>query len=160
MPELNMQEMIKVKNLAGWDVSFPRIFCNGANDTGVNIKRNNFVMLSRAEINAQFDAQNVHFVGEDGKGKRARVYVENKDCRIYAGFENAEGTVKQDILTDDKIREMFEIKAMTAFEEEVKGRIVTDAEKEKIVSAIKRLGLNDFKKIQFIEKYTGYTVES
>jgi len=158
MSQANMQDMLKVRNLTGWDVSFPRLLSSGAMDVGINIAKGAFVMLTRAEVYAQLDAKNILFVGEDGFGKHARVFIEDKSARVYGGFETDDDKSKQDILTDEKIVEIFEYKTQSVFEKYIKECIVTDAEKERIISAIKRLGINDYKKIQFVENYTGYKV--
>lgn len=151
---LNMDEKVSVRNLCDWSVSFKRIDVMG----DVLINANTTVRLPRGEIISQAQSGNNMFTGTDGKGSHARVYIEDKDTRIELDFEDAENKKSQLIVDDNKIKDIFAIKTKTAFEKAVNENIITNAEKAKIVNAVKRFKFNEFDKIQYIQKYTGMLV--
>lgn len=153
--ELNLDEKVVVKNLCAWDLSFPRIDTSG----DVYIVQKGSTRLTRAEIQAQIHANNRMLIGTDGVGSHARIYIDDKPSRVYFGFESEDKDDKQSILDIAAIKELIALTPQTKFEKAVKDKVVTQPEKLLLVEEGKKLGLNDFKKIQFIEKYTGYKFE-
>lgn len=154
--ELNLDTKVTVKNLAGWTVGFARL-ADGVGD--VNIVANGTARLSRNEIIAQCQSDNKLFSGTDGQGSHATLYIDDKPTRIEVGYENADGSLKQNILTDDKVKELFAQKSQANFERTLMTEIHTRAEKYALMQSIKRLKINDYSKIRFSERYTGYTLQ-
>jgi hypothetical protein len=84
------------------------------------------------------------------------LYIDDKDTRVYVGFETEK--TEQPVLTEDKIKEAFNIKNKAQFEKTIKNLVVTLAEKKLLVEAMNELKVNDYNKIKFVEKYTGMPV--
>jgi len=150
--EINMDKKVEIKNLCAWDLYFDRIETNGT----VKIPRNGRTRLSRAEIQAQVYGNNVLFVGVDGEGSHARVFINDKDTRVMLGFDGEDGKKTQVVLDSNIIKTLLEYKTMKAFEKNVKDKVKTVAEKNFLIEEAKRQKLNDYDKISFIEEYTGY----
>lgn len=154
--DLNLDARVTVKSIAGWNVGFARV-ADGFGD--VNITPNGSARLSRNEIIAQVQNGNKLFVGSDGAGSHATIYIDDAPTRIWLDFESEDGSRKQDIFSDAKIKSLFDIKTQKSFEAKFTAAIRTRAEKYATIQAIKRLGLNDYNKIRFAENYTGYKVQ-
>jgi len=152
--ELNLDAKVTVKSIAGWNTGFARKV-EGIGD--VNIAPNGSVRLSRNEIIGQVQSGNKLFTGVDGVGSHATLYIDDKATRIEVEFENENTT--QNVFSDSKVSELFEIKSLEAFKKRFTEDIYTRAEKFAVIEAIKRLKLNDYSKIRFIEEYTGYKVQ-
>lgn len=151
---LNMDEKITVRNLCEWTVSFKRLDDKG----DVLINANTTARLPRSEVISQVQSRNTLFSGTDGLGSHARIYIEDKDTRVELDFEDTDGKKTQFIVDDNKIKELFAIKTKSAFEKAVREAVVTNAEKSKLVSAVKKLKFNEYDKITFIQEYTGMSV--
>lgn len=151
---LNMDEKISVKNLCEWTVSFKRLDVMG----DVLINANTTVRLPRGEVYSQVQSGNNLFTGTDGIGSHARIYIEDKDTRVDLDFEDAEGKNPQLIVDDNKIKELFAIKTKSAFEKAVRTSVVTNAEKAKLAVSVKKFKLNELDKAQFIQEYTGMSI--
>ena len=65
---------------------------------------------------------------------------------------------KQDFLTQDTIKKIFDLKTKKSFEDNIKKSVVTRAEKYYLLHTIKNLGFNDYSKIAFCEEYCGRRV--
>ena len=154
--DLNLDARVTVKNIAGWTVGFSRV-ADGVGD--VNITPNGSARLSRNEIIAQVQNGNKLFLGTDGAGSHATIYIDDAPTRIWLDFESEDGSRKQDVFSDVKMKSLFDIKTQKSFESKFPAAICTRAEKYAAIQAIKRLQLNDFNKIRFVENYTGYKVE-
>lgn len=152
--ELNLEENVTVKSISNWDTTFSRKTTLG----DVLIAPNGSMRLTRNEIIAQVQSGTTLFTGTDGRGKHATLYIDDAPTRIYLGFESKDGSEKQDVFTDARVKEVFKIASQDAFEKECRKVFVTRAEKFAVVDAIRRLKINDFSKIRFVENYTGYTV--
>ncbi len=151
---LNMDEKISVRNLCEWTVSFKRIDSIG----DVLINANTSIRLPRGEIYSQVQSGNNLFAGIDGVGSHARIYIDDKETRVDLDFEDTEGKKTQLIVDDNKIKELFAIKTKNAFEKAVRETVITNAEKAKLASGVKKFKLNEFDKVQFIQDYTGMSV--
>lgn len=154
MSELNLEEKIILKNLANWTVGFSRKDSGFAGD--ISIPKNGTVRLSRGEVIMQSQYGNRLINGIDGRGSHATVYIDDKATRVELEFESEDGKRQQDILTEDKVKKMFELKTFSTFEKHMKENIVTRAEKYSLIKIVKKLKLNDFDKIRYIEEYTGF----
>ena len=80
--------------------------------------------------------------------------IEDKATRIEVGFETEEKSQK--VFSDALIEELFDVEPPDEFQMYFKESIRTRAEKYAAIDAIKRLKLNDYNKIRFVEDYTGY----
>ena len=147
---------VKLKNLTSWILTFKRI--NAVGD--VVMPPNSIITLSEDEVMAQIYNGNKLFVGDDGKGAHARIYIDNEDLRINAEFESKNTGKTQEVLTDKVLKEIFDEKTLTKFKETVKSKVKTQAEKLKVVEYAKKSKLNDHDKIEFLEKYTGFKLAS
>lgn len=151
--EFDLTKKVKVHSIADWGTSFGR--SNGVGSVG--FAPDSSMLVERSEIMYQIQNGNIAFVGIDGIGSHATFYIEDARTRQEIGFEDDER--KQLFLTEDIVKKMFELKSMPAFEKAVKERVVTRAEKSAIIRMIKKLELNDYRKIRYLEDYTGFKVE-
>jgi len=151
---INLEVKVVVRNIADWDANFARLV-DGYGD--VRIVPNGTVMLSRNEIIAQVQNGNTLLAGIDGAGSHANLYIEDEATRRELGFET--DTKKQNILNDEKVKALFALSPQNRFEEEFKKEILTRAEGKALMGIVKRLGINDYNKIRFAEKTTGFTYE-
>lgn len=149
---LDLDEKVTVKSISVNQVDFPRK-ADGVGGS-VTIMPMGKVRLSRNEIIAQINDNNNLLAGVDRKGSHATLYIDDAPTRIELGFESEDGTVKQAIFSDELLQDLFAIKNQEDFENAFKKAIVTRAEKSAVMPAIQRLGLNDYYKIRFAEKYT------
>ena len=154
--ELNLDTKVTVKNIAGWDVGFARIADGNGGD--VKIPPEGSARLSRNEIIAQVQNGNTLFNGVDGVGSHATIFIDDEATRREVGFDSEDGTIKQKIFSDSIVKELFNKKSQSSFESNVQDQIVTRAEKFAIIQTVKKLKLNDFSKIRFLEDYTGFKV--
>lgn len=151
--ELNLEEKVTVKNIAKWKVSFSRI-SDGIGD--VNISPEGSIRLSRNEIIAQIQNGNKLFTGIDGEGSHATLFINDDFTRVEVDFDSKDGTKKQDVFNEKKVKDLFAIKSVGGFETQLKRSIRTRAEKYAFMATIMKLKLNDYNKIKISEDYTGY----
>lgn len=151
--DFNMNENISIKNLTNFPVGFRRINGNGE----VNLPPNTSILIDRAEVISQVQSKNMLFCGEGHEASHAYIFIDDKPTRIYVGFETEEKP--QSIITEEKIEKIFETKSQKNFEKAIAELAVTFAEKKMLVDTIKKLGINDYNKIKFVEKYTGMKIE-
>ena len=152
--ELNMDQKVTVRNLAGWTVGFRRIETQG----DVTIPKEGTVRLSRSEIISQIQSGNRLFIGIDDRGSHATLYIEDEPTRLEVEFDSKEDKRIQLILNSDLVKKLFDYKTMKTFEDKLHEYVITRAEKFAITQIIKKLKLNDHEKIRIIENYTGYKV--
>jgi len=145
----NLDEKVVIKNLCAWNLYFPRVESLGE----VKVAPNGKMRLTKAEIQAQMFSGNKMFVGIDGQGSHARIYIDDKNTRQLVEFEQEE---RQKILDHESVKELLAYKTQKSFEKNVKDRVKTQAEKNFLIEESTKQKLNDFEKINFIEKYTGY----
>lgn len=155
--ELNLDEKVTVRNIAGWNVGFSRVADGAIGE--VSITKRGTARLTRNEIIAQVQNGNKLFLGIDDRGSHATLIIEDTPTRIEVDFENSDGTLKQNVFSNDVVKELFKITNQASFEQRMKDYIRTRAEKYAIIEAIKELKLNDYSKIRFIENYTGYRIQ-
>ena len=148
-----MADKVSIVNLTPWDQGFARMNTVGA----VNLPPYGRMNIDREEIISQCYNRNVQFVGIDGQGSHARIYVE--DVEIRKEFEFDTDTRKQNVLTNEKIAKLFEYKRMSDFEKNLKDLVRIHAEKFMIVEYIKKHKINDYDKIKSVEKYTDIKIE-
>lgn len=114
--------------------------------------------LPISEVMAQIYAGNKLFVGTDRKGSHARLYVEDKEIRIEAGFETEDNTVQQVIVDESTIKALFDIKTASAFKKALASKIKTEPEKQLIISVIQSGNVNDYDKVKMVEDYLGRNI--
>ena len=151
LKEFNLDMRVNVKNLAGWTVGFGLLhdIAGGA----ISFMKDSSQRMTRNEILAQVNNNNTMFTGTDGNGNHAMLYIDDDETREYIGYDKEEG--KQLVFTDEIVKKLFSM-PQDEFENKIKYYIVTRAEKYSLMEAIKRLGLNDYSKIMFAERYTGF----
>lgn len=152
--ELNLEQQVTVRSIAGWIVGFARLTSIG----DVTIPKRGAIRLTRNEIISQVQNGNKLFTGVDGLGSHATLYIDDELTRKEVGFDDTSAG-KQDVFTDETVKRLFAIKSIKSFEESVKTSIRTRAEKYALIVSIIRLGLNDYDKIQFSERYTGFKLD-
>ena len=147
---LDMDKRSKVVNLCPWAVSFMLPNSNGE----VLLEANKSTTINNEELVTLADNQNVMFCGT-GDGNHARIYVENPDYRQYVGFDDPENKKIQFVLTSDECAKILELKTDSTFEKHVKEKVVLNHEKEIFMSYCRKVKLNDYNRIKFLEEYTG-----
>lgn len=150
--ELNLEQKVTVRSISSAQTGFRR-----HDNTGdVTIPPKGSVRLTRSEVLAQIQGGANHLLlGEDGMGSHATLYIEDTPTRIEAGFESEDGKVKQVILTEAVVKELF-AKKQQDFEKSFPEVVVTTFEKDAVMEIARKLGINDYRKIRFAEQYTGY----
>lgn len=152
--ELNLDQKVTVKNIAGWNVGFARIDSSG----DVTITADGSTKLTRNEIIAQVQNGNKLFTGLDGNGAHATLFIDDDATRQEVGFDSE--TNKQVVFSDSVVTGLFASKSrFETFQNKLTEAIQTRAEKYAIIQAIKRLKINDYSKIRFVEDYTGFKVQ-
>jgi len=150
--ELNLDAKVTIRSIADWDTSFKRY------DTGADVLINphGTFRLPRSEVIAQVDGGNKLIGGVDGKGSHASILIDDASTRVELGFESEDGTEKQLCYSDELVKEVFAVASQNEFEREFKEKFITRTEFMAVMKAIPRLGINDYRKIRFVEDYTGF----
>ncbi len=154
MDSFDMSKNIMIKNVTSFPVGFRKISGEGE----VNIPPYTSILISRSEVVSKVQSRSTLFWGETQDGKHPWIYIDDKETRIYTGLETE--TEPQSIIDEKKISDAFGLKNMSAFKKAIEELAVTFAEKKMLVEAVSKLNFNDYKKIKFIEEYTGMTVEN
>ena len=145
---IDINSKSKVRNLAEWPISYERINTPGDE----YLKANSVIYINNAEIESQVQNGNKFFTGT-GTGDHARLFIENPDLREYLGFDNKTEGKTQFILDEEKCKQILEYKTFSVFKKHLEEDIVTNHEKAKIMNYARKTKLNDYEKIQEIEKY-------
>ena len=146
---LNLEQQVTVRSIAGWTTGFSRMLTVG----DVTIPSRGSIRLSRNEIISQVHNNNGLFNGIDGRGSHATLIIDDKSTLKEVDF------ITDLQFSDNKVKKIFEIQNQDTFEDEIKKQIVTRAEKYALMVSIVKQKLNDFAKIRFCEKYTGYKID-
>ena len=153
---VDTNKKVSLKNLTNWNLTFKRI--NSLGD--IIIPPNGKVTMPCEEVMSQIYNNNRLFVGENGKGSHARIFIEDEEIRLEAEFESKDNKKSQEILTDEKLKEIFTLKTLVSFKKNIQEKVKSQAEKSKVIEYAKTIKLNDHDKIEFLEKYTGYKLEN
>ena len=153
---VDTNKKVSLKNLTNWNLTFKRI--NSLGD--IIIPPNGKVTMPCEEVMSQIYNNNRLFVGENGKGSHARIFIEDEEIRLEAEFESKDNKKSQEILTDEKLKEIFTLKTLVSFKKNIQEKVKSQAEKSKVIEYAKTVKLNDHDKIEFLEKYTGYKLEN
>lgn len=154
MIELNMEEKVTVRNIAPWSVGFPNLV--GRGDT--NIAPNGTTRIKRDELSDQISSGNKLLTGFDAYGSHATIYIEDADTRKLFEFDSEDGKRTQNVISKEKIQKWFDLKTISAFEKNIKENVVTRAEKQFLLKAIKDLKLDSYEKIAFCESYCKFSL--
>lgn len=153
---VDANKKVTLKNLTNWNLTFKRI--NTLGDVIIPPK-GKITMLSD-EVTAQIYNNNRLFTGDDGKGSHARIFIDDEEIRYEAEFESKENKKEQEILTDEKLKEIFSLKTLVSFKKNIQEKVKSQAEKAKVIEYAKLYKINDHDKIEFLEKYTGFKLEN
>lgn len=145
----NMDAYTTCINLCNWSL----YFTVPGTSAEKMIKANGSIDLLNREIKLLSDNNDIFFVGT-GNGNHARVYIEDDNMRIYCGFDSEDGKRKQNILNDEKCQKLFDYKTQSTFEKNIQEEVITEAEKDYIMSYARKNKINDFEKINYLESYT------
>lgn len=147
--ELDLGQQVTVKSIANWLTGFARKTSQG----DVSIPPKGMIRLTRNEIISQAQSGNKLLAGENLDGNHPTLIICDDATNEYLGF------VGKTFYSDDLVDELFAIKTQAAFEDAVKDKIVTRAEKHAIMVTISKKGYNDYSKIHYLEGYTGFTLD-
>lgn len=147
--EIRLDKKVTVRSIAPWATGSTRKTSAG----DVTIPSLGTVLLSREEIIAQGQNGNTLLTGIDGVGSHATWYIEDDYTRNELSFDTDKK--KQEFLTQDEIKRIFDLKTKKSFEDNIKKSVVTRAEKYYLLHTIKTLGFNDYAKNAFCEDYCG-----
>ncbi len=147
--EIRLDEKVVVRSLAPWNTGAARKTTIG----DITIPAKGTVYLTREEIIAQAQNGNKLVNGIDGYGSHATWYIEDDYTRTDLGFD-VDGK-KQEFLTSEVVSHIFDLKTPKSFEDNIKKKVVTRAEKSFLMECIKTLGINDYNRIQFCIEHTG-----
>lgn len=147
--EIRLDKKVTVRSIAPWTTGASRKVSVG----DITIPPLGTVLLSREELIAQGQNGNTLLTGIDGIGSHATWYIEDEFTRKELSFDVDEK--KQEFLTQEKIKKIFELKTKKSFEENIKKSVVTRAEKFYLLRTIKDLKFNDYEKNAFCEEYCG-----
>lgn len=147
--EIRLDKKVTVRSIAPWTTGASRKVSVG----DITIPPLGTVLLSREEIIAQGQNGNTLITGIDGVGSHATWYIEDDYTRNELSFDLDDK--KQEFLTQEKIKKIFDLKTKKSFEDNIKKYVVTRAEKFYLLHTIKALKLNDYEKNAFCEDYCG-----
>ena len=150
--EIRLDKKVTVRSIASWTTGSTRKTSVG----DITIPAMGSVLLSREEIIAQGQNGNTLLTGIDGVGSHAEWYIEDEYTRSELSFDVEDK--KQEFLTEDTIKKIFDLKTKKSFEDNIKKCVVTRAEKIYLLHIIKTLCLNDYSKIAFCEEHCGHRV--
>ncbi|MCY9038617.1 hypothetical protein MOE77_17035, partial [Bacillus inaquosorum] len=100
------------------------------------------------------------YVGTDGQGSHAKIFIDDKETRVHLGFEAAENDSEQEVITPERIKQILAYKTQKTFEENVTKDIKLESEKAQLFEIAKKEKINDYKKIKFIEEFTGFKFDT
>jgi len=158
--ERDGKKKVTVKNISNVDMYFLYEMSDyrfSADRIEILIPARQSKQIAVEELINKFQNQNPSICGVDGLGNHATLFIENVDLRKYFGFE------KQQILSPEKINEMFKIDKFNEFERAIRKNVVSLSEKLTLVEIAKAKfkdgSLDSASKIKFIEQYTDETID-
>ena len=147
--EIRLDKKVTVRSIAPWTTGSTRKTSVG----DITIPALGTVLLSREEIIAQGQNGNTLITGTDGVGSHATWYIEDDYTRSELSFDVDDN--KQEFLTQDEIKRIYGLKTQKSFEDNIKKKVITRAEKFYLLHTIKSLKFNDYNKNAFCEDYCG-----
>lgn len=146
---IKLDEKVSVKSLAQWPTGARRLLSVG----DIMIPAGGFIQLSREEIIAQVQSGNRLFTGGAFGVDHATWFIDDAWTRKEVGIDT--DTKTQEFLDKNSVKKIFDLKTKKAFEDQIKKRIKTDAEKCTLMAILNELKINDYARIRFCEEYTG-----
>ena len=143
---LNLEEKITLRNIANWPVAFAREETTG----DIVISANGFVRLTRNEVILQVNKGNRLFTGAKLDGNHPTIFIDDEPTRIELGYD------QQIVLTEQLVEKLMSLSDFNTFVSQVNGNIITRGEKYSFAKALEEKGFNDYKKMMYLESYTGY----
>nr|MDH3154457.1 hypothetical protein [Bacillus licheniformis] len=153
---IDLDKKITIKNLCTWDLYFKKLESYG----DFRLPANGIRQITVGEVQSQVYDNVKMFVGTDGKGSHAKVYIDDKETRVHLGFEAEEKGDEQNVITPERIKQILSYKTLKAFKENIENEIKLESEKAQLIEVAKKEKINDYEKIKFIEEYTGYKFET
>lgn len=151
---LDMSKRVVVRSIAPWGVGFPNKVTN--NDTVIEPLGK--ASVRREELVEQVNADNKLIAGIDGIGSHAYLYIEDEATRRLLDFDSLDGTRKQKFLSDEKIKEIFEIADIEKFKAAIVDEVVVRAEKQYLLKAIEKFGFDSYAKIEFCKGHCKFNL--
>lgn len=149
---IKIDKKVTVRSIAPWSTGASRKTTSG----DITIPPLGSVLLTREELISQGQNGNTLLTGIDGVGGHATWYIEDEYTRQELSFDT--DSKKQEILTVDNIKKIYDLKTKKSFEDNIKKSVRTRAEKYFLLYTIKSLGLNDYTKNSFCEEYCGIRI--
>lgn len=143
---LKLDEKVTLRNLASWPVGFIRNESPG----DISIPANGTIRLTRSEVIAQSQNGNKLINGIDSLGSHATVYIEDKRTRLELNFDSPNS--EQQIISEKKIKDIFEEKDEKEFENRLSDLVKTRFEKQFLKETVAKLNLASsasFNKMQY-----------
>ena len=147
---INTDARSSIKNLCPWTVSFSL----PSNNAGIVLGANKKTTVNNGELISLMENSNPMFEGT-GEGNHARIYVENEDIRKHVGYESEDGKTKQFVLTDEECQRILDYKTFSTFKKHIEESVICNHEKAKLIEYSRKVKLNDYDRITFIEQYCG-----
>ena len=154
MAELKLTDRVSIDNLVSWDCHFKATEADRDIVIPANVK--NYKQLTLAEIDGQVKMGNGFLCGTDSFGGNASIRINDSKVRdfVFGTNENPEPIIQLDLET---VKKLLTIKTKSAFIEELKKVVVTEAEKKMIIPLAIEAKIEDYESFKTIEieKYTG-----
>ena len=146
---LDLSKRVSIRNTTNIDTFF-RYALKGAD---AKVAKKSRLSISTEELMAQIDNANPDFVGHNRDGRHATFYIESKDLRVYFGFETEDGKVKQEVIDEQAIIDMFDAANLAIFVSQLKDKIITTGEKQTLRDVIASNKVNAHDKIALATAY-------
>jgi len=144
--ELNKSKRVEVRNTTNTDTWF-----RSSHDKDVKIPKKSKKEIEISEIIHQCDDGNPDFVGYGRDGKHATFYIEDKEVRVYLGFETEKQ--KQEVIDEDAIVGMFEAANLKTFYSLLQSKVVTPGQKQTLREVIASGKVNAHDKMKLAESF-------
>ena len=147
---LDLDKRSKVTNLCPWPITFTLPNSNGE----LRIEGHKSTTINNGELVTMKDNNNVMLCGT-GDGNHARLFVDNPEFREYVGFENKETNTKQFVLISEECEKICALKTDSVFQKHIQEKVLLEHEKAIFMDYCRKNNFNDYKRILFLEEYTG-----
>ena len=153
---MDLSRRVTIRNTTNIDTYFRYIEKPG----DAFVAKKSKLPLAISEIIAQCDSGNPDFIGHGRDGKHCTFYIEDKDVRVYLGFETEDGKTKQEVVDEQAIIDIFEAANLQTFLTLLQTKVVTDGEKQTLRDVIASGNVNAHDKMEIATKYLrGETIE-
>ena len=146
---LDLSRRVTIRNTTNIDTYFRYAL----KDADAKVAKKARLSISVEELIAQADNANPDFVGYNRDGSHATFYIEDKEMRVYLGFETDDGKVKQEVIDEQAIIDLFDAANLTTFINQLKSKVVTPGEKQTLRDIIASDKVNAHDKIELATAY-------